>query len=419
VPLCAFSMGTSSSKEKSCCCSGSRGEDRFPKSSPAHDSTGRQYLLIDADQDINLHNLAPPNSTLPTTAHTTSSFTKTSHTTLLPTNCTTNRIYSQPEQKTDENTKPTFASNKSLSLTKQALQKQQRQQQRQQQHSPSVTRNASWLSSPLIFHTKSLHHLTNGGSFTSTPGPNTPDSCASSMISASSNTSIRTCDSEVKQCIRNLTLEYSIMPTDENERINDLTNELTTQWLNHYADTDTTAGKCHPLMHHKDRISAIAYSSDGITICSAGKSTMHIWNSNTGETITKCTGHVGGTCAIDFSPGGSKIISGGKDCKLRLWATLNGDLVKQFQGHIGCVNSVQFAADGTLICSGSDDESVRVWNVLTGETIRVMDGHSDTVRGVSFSPDGDQLCSCGNDGRVHLWVSWHKQLLGQYCYFMT
>jgi len=122
VPLCAFSMGTSSSKEKSCCCSGSRGEDRFPKSSPSHDLTGRQYLLIDADQDINLHNLAPPNSTLPTTAHTTSSFTKTSHTTLLPTNCTTNRIYSQPEQKTDENTKPTFASNKSLSLTKQALQ---------------------------------------------------------------------------------------------------------------------------------------------------------------------------------------------------------------------------------------------------------------------------------------------------------
>ena len=161
---------------------------------------------------------------------------------------------------------------------------------------------------------------------------------------------------------------------------------------------------CHPLMTHTGSVHAVAYSSDGNFICSAGQSAeVHVWHSVTGKTTTKCSGHRGGTLAVMFSPGGTSIISGGKDCLLKLWDSFNGELLRKYTGHIGPVLSVQFSPNGETICSGSEDESVRVWDTVTGKCLRVLDAHSGAVTCVSFSPNGTTLCSSGMDGRIQLW----------------
>lgn len=425
-------MGTVTSKDKSCCCSGNRGEDKFegtaPKGSPPRSiidtNAGRQYILL--DNDITLSN--PPHKKNFTTTTSTSK----SRSNLNDKDTISNSVIKNGElrsqRESDENIRVDFNSNSKNSRASKS-EKEQILVQESEQHSAnfldedidvgnsSVDKSldlnlrqppaivGGWSPSPLVFHTKSLQHQTNK---TNSSGHSSVD-CSieytphtekgDSIISASSNTSARTWGSDGKRCIRNLTLEYSTMLKDENEQ----TNELTKKWLKHI-DTEPS-NQCHQLKQHNGSVHIVTYSSDGILICSAGSSFLHIWNAKSGEVVTKCKGHKGGTLAAEFSPGGSKLVSGGKDCLVKLWDTMNGDMIKKFRGHIGEVCSVQFASNGKYICSGSHDESIRVWETWTGECIRILDAHSDTVNCVSFSPGSDQLCSCGADGRVHLWVS--------------
>lgn len=113
--------------------------------------------------------------------------------------------------------------------------------------------------------------------------------------------------------------------------------------------------------------------------------------------------------SVAFSPGGTRIVSGGSDNTVRVWSApfkptpsdgigvpIGGPLL----GHHGAVLSVVFNADATQIVSGGQDGSVRVWNAVTGLPIPANQGE---VRAVAFRPDGKLFASGGSDGTVKLW----------------
>jgi WD40 repeat protein len=123
--------------------------------------------------------------------------------------------------------------------------------------------------------------------------------------------------------------------------------------------------------------------------------------------------------SVAFSPGGSRIVSGGSDNTVRVWSApfkptltdwigrpIGGPLL----GHHGAVLSVVFNADATRIVSGGQDGSVRVWDVVTGLPIPANQGE---VRAVAFRPDGKLFASGGAVGTVKLWDAGAAVATGQ------
>jgi WD40 repeat protein len=124
-----------------------------------------------------------------------------------------------------------------------------------------------------------------------------------------------------------------------------------------------------------------------------------------GQTLAPLGGsfkHPNSVNSVAFSPGGTRIVSGGSDNTVRVWdSTTHAPIGAPLTGHHGEVSSVAFNGDATRIVSGGLDGSVRVWDAVAG--LPIPAGQGDRVAAVAFSPDGQRIASGGTDGTVMLW----------------
>jgi WD40 repeat protein len=114
---------------------------------------------------------------------------------------------------------------------------------------------------------------------------------------------------------------------------------------------------------HRQKILALAYSTDGRYLASAA-----------------------GTVNQLGAPADQ-----GKVGELRIWDARTGAPLHELQGHRGAVTSVAFRGQTTQLASGSTDRTVRLWDAATGAAVRTLAGHTDEVSGLAFSPDGRRL----------------------------
>ncbi|MDD9965219.1 MAG: hypothetical protein OXR73_03270 [Myxococcales bacterium] len=66
------------------------------------------------------------------------------------------------------------------------------------------------------------------------------------------------------------------------------------------------------------------------------------------------------------------------------------------EGHRGLVNALEFSPSGELLATGGADKTARVWEVDSGELVATIAAHREGVRALTFRPRGD-LIATGSD----------------------
>ena len=223
----------------------------------------------------------------------------------------------------------------------------------------------------------------------------------------------------------------------------------------------------HPEGFIDDGVIGIAFSTDGILLCSTVDPdwNIHLWGSNTNRHQLTLTRDIGNVRNAVFSPDGSLLAEQGDVSTIRVWdantgehlRTLTGDTTEQtgeYYDPSQQFHSVMFnhdgsllagtsrgrafrdarsdawmtrmwdtntgrllhmftnqfiyvtalSPDGSLLAGGNEDRIFRVWDANTGENLQTLTADGNrNVRNVVFSPDGSLLAISWNNNTTSLW----------------
>jgi WD40 repeat protein len=182
----------------------------------------------------------------------------------------------------------------------------------------------------------------------------------------------------------------------------------------HTWDTETGAA-VESFQGHAQSVRVVAFTPDGDIVSGAADNTAVVWDQNPGWVLERTIGSIGDptqlvnrVVALDFSPDGSLLCTGGGDPsrsgEIKLWNVADGSLAMNVPDpHTDSVFGVEFSRDGRLVASASADKYVRAFDVLDGKLVQQFEGHTNHVLGVSWRGDGKVLASCGADSTIRIW----------------
>jgi WD40 repeat protein/DNA-binding SARP family transcriptional activator len=162
---------------------------------------------------------------------------------------------------------------------------------------------------------------------------------------------------------------------------------------------------------------SVAFTPDGRRLITRA-STVEVWDVPLGPDAV-ISGHDRAVAALDVSPDGRLLATGGRDGTLRLWELPGGELSATMEVHDSHMTAISFSPDGTRLVSANPFQSTAsespfpasIWQVETGDLVQSLtspqtDGrscpHVCQTFSAAFSPDGATIVTIGQDGVIRL-----------------
>jgi WD40 repeat protein len=158
---------------------------------------------------------------------------------------------------------------------------------------------------------------------------------------------------------------------------------------------------------------ALAWSPDSTRLatgsCYGGRVESYdiqIWEAQTGQMLSSFSCHTGPIRALDWSPDGKWIVSGGDDGTLQ---RVNVMTMQQCSPETAVryenfrVLALAWSYDSTRIAIGLSDGTVAVRNANLDHTQLSYRCHYDAVKRVAWSPDGRQIASVDYGNSAKIW----------------
>ena len=169
---------------------------------------------------------------------------------------------------------------------------------------------------------------------------------------------------------------------------------------------ERTIGSVDSTTHFVDRVTALAFSSDGKMLATGGgepsrSGELKIWNVENGELIREVAdAHSDTIFGLEFSEDNKYLASCGADRFMKVFQTADGKFVKSFEGHTHHVLGVSWRADGRLLVTSGADNVIKVWSFDTGEQQRTIQGFNKEVTAVQFVGVTDNFVVSAGDKQV-------------------
>ncbi len=151
-----------------------------------------------------------------------------------------------------------------------------------------------------------------------------------------------------------------------------------------------------------ETVSSAAFSKDATLVAVAVQPEVRIYSVTTGTLISTLADRVKGVYSLQFSPDGTKLLSGNGEGEIIVSEVSTGQIVRSLRSGNSFYRAV-FSPDGQKIASADQDGKIRIWDVASWTIEKTLIGHEGAVRLLSFSPNGQMLASAGGDNTVRLW----------------
>lgn len=158
----------------------------------------------------------------------------------------------------------------------------------------------------------------------------------------------------------------------------------------------------------QEAVTALATSSDTPILASSTGKTIQLWNLQTLKLVRSLTGHRDWISALAISPDGLILASSSLDQTIRLWNLKTGTLIMTFYPS-QVVTALSFSPDGQTLASGSrllishqatSQNSLQLWDLPNQRIQQVI--QTGPINALAFSPNGQWLATGAQDTQV-----WH------------
>ncbi|MGL1885938.1 MAG: caspase family protein [Reichenbachiella sp.] len=118
------------------------------------------------------------------------------------------------------------------------------------------------------------------------------------------------------------------------------------------------------------------------------------------ETVVQ-RGHENAVQALAISSDGQLLASAGKDQSIILWDVKTTRQLRTFSGHNKSINTLVFNEQNSTLISGGDDKVIRVWNIYSGELLQEI-SLDFWVSSIAVNSLGTQLIVGGGSEKIIL-----------------